>query len=151
MFSVIIEESRHAHREAWAARPDEFGEDLRATYAMPPIDGGTFAEALAAQRTFTTAMRAALEEVDLLVTPTTPMTAPPVGTETIVLNGVELPLIVATSLSTFPANIAGLPAISVPCGLDSDGLPIGLQLVGRPFDEQTVLRAGASVAALTAP
>jgi aspartyl-tRNA(Asn)/glutamyl-tRNA(Gln) amidotransferase subunit A len=42
---------------------------------------------------------------------------------------------------TLPVNLAGLPAISVPCGLDASALPIGLQLIGRPFEEQTVLTA----------
>ena len=41
---------------------------------------------------------------------------------------------------TVPANLAGLPGISVPCGFDSRRLPIGLQLIGRPFDEETLLR-----------
>jgi aspartyl-tRNA(Asn)/glutamyl-tRNA(Gln) amidotransferase subunit A len=42
---------------------------------------------------------------------------------------------------TVPANLAGLPGISVPAGLSADGLPLGLQLIARPFDEATVLRA----------
>ena len=43
---------------------------------------------------------------------------------------------------TVPANLAGLPAISVPAGLSADGLPLGLQIIGRAFDEETVLRVG---------
>ena len=43
---------------------------------------------------------------------------------------------------TVPANLAGLPALSVPAGLSADGLPLGLQLIGRAFDEATVLRVG---------
>ena len=43
---------------------------------------------------------------------------------------------------TVPANLAGLPALSVPAGLSADGLPLGLQITGRAFDEETVLRVG---------
>ena len=43
---------------------------------------------------------------------------------------------------TVPASLAGLPAMSVPAGLSSDGLPLALQLIGRPFDEETVLKVG---------
>lgn len=42
---------------------------------------------------------------------------------------------------TGPYNLTGLPAVSVPCGFTADGLPVGLQIAGRPFDESTVLRA----------
>jgi len=42
---------------------------------------------------------------------------------------------------TIPANLAGLPAISVPCGEDKIGLPVGLQIMARPFDEETLVRA----------
>jgi aspartyl-tRNA(Asn)/glutamyl-tRNA(Gln) amidotransferase subunit A len=43
---------------------------------------------------------------------------------------------------TVPASMAGLPGISVPAGLSADGLPLGLQVIGRPFDEETVLHVG---------
>jgi aspartyl-tRNA(Asn)/glutamyl-tRNA(Gln) amidotransferase subunit A len=46
---------------------------------------------------------------------------------------------------TVPASLAGLPAISVPAGLSAEGLPLGLQLIGKPFDEETVLRAARSL------
>ena len=48
-------------------------------------------------------------------------------------------------LFTVPANLAGLPAMSVPAGLSSDGLPLGLQVIGRAFDEETVLRVGEAI------
>jgi aspartyl-tRNA(Asn)/glutamyl-tRNA(Gln) amidotransferase subunit A len=47
-------------------------------------------------------------------------------------------------------SLTGLPALAVPCGFDGDGLPIGMQLIGRPFDEATLFRAGAAYQALTA-
>ena len=53
-----------------------------------------------------------------------------------------------SDIFTVPANLAGLPALSLPCGLAA-GLPVGLQLLGRPFDEETLLRAGAAYQART--
>ena len=52
------------------------------------------------------------------------------------------PLPVAADIFTLACNLAGLPGISVPCGLTTDGLPIGAQLLGKPLDEATLLRAG---------
>ncbi|MDE0709682.1 MAG: amidase family protein, partial [bacterium] len=51
--------------------------------------------------------------------------------------------------TTSPFNLSGQPALTVPCGFDRDGLPIGLQIAGRPFDEVTVLRIGAAYEATT--
>ena len=48
----------------------------------------------------------------------------------------------AGDIYTVPVNIAGLPALSMPCGTDKDGLPVGLQLIGKAFSENTILRAG---------
>jgi aspartyl-tRNA(Asn)/glutamyl-tRNA(Gln) amidotransferase subunit A len=50
---------------------------------------------------------------------------------------------------TIPAPLAGLPALSVPCGYARDGLPIGLQLTGRPFDEETLFRVAGAYEAAT--
>jgi len=46
---------------------------------------------------------------------------------------------------TVPANMAGVPGISVPAGLDANGLPLGLQVIGKPFDEETVFAVGAAI------
>jgi Asp-tRNA(Asn)/Glu-tRNA(Gln) amidotransferase A subunit family amidase len=139
---LVIEESRLAHGVAWAERPADFGPDLAGLYSTPAIDGAGFATALATQRRFTEDMRRVLTSVDLLVAPTTVMTPPPIGAETVTILGFELPVIAAGILNTVAFNFAGLPALSVPCGFTPDGLPVGLQLGGRPFDEATVLRAG---------
>lgn len=85
---------------------------------------------------------AAFEKVDVLLTPTTPTPAFPVGEKT------DDPIAMyLNDILTVPASMAGLPAISVPAGLSDEGLPLGLQLIGRPFDEATVLRAAAAVEA----
>ena len=63
----------------------------------------------------------------------------------------EMDLGVAYLRFACPANLTGLPAISIPCGLGKDGLPIGLQLVGRAFDEATVLRTAYAFEANSEP
>jgi aspartyl-tRNA(Asn)/glutamyl-tRNA(Gln) amidotransferase subunit A len=76
------------------------------------------------------------EQVDLLAAATAPSVAFGLGEK--VADPIEMYL---NDVLTLPASLAGIPGLSVPCGF-ADGLPIGLQLLGRPFDEQTVLKAG---------
>jgi aspartyl-tRNA(Asn)/glutamyl-tRNA(Gln) amidotransferase subunit A len=78
----------------------------------------------------------AFESFDLLLGPTSPTTAFRIGEKA------EDPLAMYLSdIYTIPANLSGHPGISVPCGLDDGGLPVGLQLIGHHLDESTVLRA----------
>jgi aspartyl-tRNA(Asn)/glutamyl-tRNA(Gln) amidotransferase subunit A len=78
----------------------------------------------------------AFAQCDVLLTPTTPSTAFRLGEK------VDDPLSMYLSdIYTVSANLGGLPAISVPAGRDAKGLPIGVQLLGRAFDEATLLRA----------
>ena len=78
----------------------------------------------------------AFEKVDLLLAPTAPTPAFALGEK------MDDPIAMyLNDVFTVPASLAGLPAISIPAGLNSDGLPLGLQLIGKPFDEMTVLRA----------
>jgi len=78
-------------------------------------------------------------QVDALLTPTTPTAAFAIGENsdplTMYLNDVF----------TVTANIAGIPGLSVPAGLDGKGLPLGLQILGRPFDEATVFAVGGAI------
>ena len=83
----------------------------------------------------------ALQKVDVLVLPTGPVPAPPVES----FPGIQSKEHALTGLAgrisfTGPFNLAGTPALSVPCGFSSTGMPIGLQIVGRPFEEETVLK-----------
>ena len=84
----------------------------------------------------------AFEQVDLVVSPTSPTPAFRLGEKA----GDPMSMYLA-DVFTLSCNLAGLPGISVPCGLTAAGLPIGLQLVGRPLDEATLLRAAAAVEA----
>jgi aspartyl-tRNA(Asn)/glutamyl-tRNA(Gln) amidotransferase subunit A len=86
-------------------------------------------------------------EVDCLLTPTTPNTAPRMGAQTVRLGGVEEDVRLATTRLVRCVNVLGLPALSLPCGLSHDGLPIGLQIIGPAFQEGLILRVGAALEA----
>jgi aspartyl-tRNA(Asn)/glutamyl-tRNA(Gln) amidotransferase subunit A len=94
---------------------------------------------LKAQRVRTLIARdfaSAFAKVDCILTPTAPSPAFAIGEKS------DDPIAMyLNDVFTVPANLAGLPAISVPAGLSGDGLPLGLQITGRAFDEETVLRA----------
>ena len=83
----------------------------------------------------------AFREVDVLLTPTTPTAAFPFGARATPLD------MYLGDIFTLSCNLAGLPGLSVPCGLTPEGLPVGAQLLGRPLDEVTLLRAGAAIEA----
>lgn len=76
------------------------------------------------------------EKYDLLLTPTSPVTAFKIGEKT--SNPLEMYL---ADICTVPVNIGGVPAMSIPCAVDSEGMPIGFQLIAKPFAEETIFRA----------
>jgi aspartyl-tRNA(Asn)/glutamyl-tRNA(Gln) amidotransferase subunit A len=82
----------------------------------------------------------AFENVDAVLTPATPSTAFAIGEKS------DDPIAMyLNDVFTVPVNLAGLPGISVPAGLGADGLPLGLQVIGRAFDEETVLKVARAI------
>jgi Asp-tRNA(Asn)/Glu-tRNA(Gln) amidotransferase A subunit family amidase len=81
------------------------------------------------------------DKVDLLAGPTVPVTAFKIGTTRVNVGDRRAGVIGLLTQYTRPFNLNGFPAITVPCGFSDEGLPIGLQLAGRPLEEETVLRA----------
>jgi len=81
-----------------------------------------------------------LRKVDVIVTPSSAVAAWEKGQASVITGGVEESPLAASWRLTYPYNLTGMPAISVPCGFDSRGLPIGLQIAGKMFDEATILR-----------
>jgi aspartyl-tRNA(Asn)/glutamyl-tRNA(Gln) amidotransferase subunit A len=81
-----------------------------------------------------------LEQVDILAGPTVPVAAPRIGEDKVQVGDTRLSTVPTLLQYTRAHNLTGLPAISVPCGFTATGLPIGMQLVGRAYDEETVLR-----------
>jgi aspartyl-tRNA(Asn)/glutamyl-tRNA(Gln) amidotransferase subunit A len=110
---------------------------LDAGFFISAVD---YLQAQRARRLFCQLSSDLFKEVDLLAGPTVPMTACKIGTTEVTLGRTRMGVSPALTQYTRPFNLNGFPAITVPCGFSKEGLPIGLQLGGRPFDEKTVLR-----------
>ena len=95
-----------------------------------------YKKALKVRRLIFEDFQKAYQKVDVILGPTSPVTAFKIGEKT--ANPLEMYL---SDIYTVSVNIAGLCAISLPCGFDTKGLPISMQLIGKPFDEGTLLRA----------
>ena len=78
----------------------------------------------------------AFEKYDILIIPTSPVVAFDIGSKS--NNPLEMYL---ADICTVPVNVAGLPGISIPCGVDKEGMPIGMQIIGKQFSEETILNA----------
>ncbi len=84
-------------------------------------------------------------DADCLLTPTTPMPAPRIGQTEVALDGASEDVRLAATRFVRAVNLLGWPALSIPCGFSSSGLPLGLQIIGKPFEEDVILRAGAAL------
>ena len=85
------------------------------------------------------------KNLDCLMTPATPMTAPKIGETTVALGSVTEDVRIAGTRLARPFNVLGWPALAVPCGFSNAGMPIGLQVVGPPQQEDSLLQAGAAL------
>jgi aspartyl-tRNA(Asn)/glutamyl-tRNA(Gln) amidotransferase subunit A len=129
-----------AHEPYLEQHRQDYGPDvLYRVLAGQFVLGRDYAKAMKVQRLVKEEHARVLQTVDVLVAPTAPVPAPPIAASTITVAGttyrVRGPGSGLISRNTSPSNATGLPAITVPCGFTTAGLPIGLQLIGRPFEE----------------
>ncbi len=124
---------------------DDYGPTvLYRTLAGQFVLGRDYSKARKVQRIIKEEYAQVLQDVDFLVTPSAPVAAWRIDSETVNIAGTDYPVrgpgAGMTSRCTSPSNATGLPAMSVPCGFTQAGLPIGVQLIGRPFEEPLLLR-----------
>ena len=134
------------HQQWLRERPDDYGADVRALLEVGEMLLAT--HYIQAQR-YRALLRSefidAFKSVDVFICPTLPFTATAVGAMKVVIeNGVEEDMLAAIMQFTGVPSLTGLPSLNVPCGFDGDGLPIGMQVIGRPFEEATLFRVGAA-------
>jgi aspartyl-tRNA(Asn)/glutamyl-tRNA(Gln) amidotransferase subunit A len=134
--AVAGSEAAAFHRRNLKERPEDFSKQVRARLQLGlRLRAVDYLDGLDRQRQLRAEIERQYEKIDLLATPTMAFTAVRIEDE-LRATGRE----VNFHRLTCPFNLTGQPAISLPCGFNSQGLPIGLQIVGRPFDEETVLR-----------
>ncbi len=138
---LMLPEATNVHLRWMRERLADYGPDVRARLLagllLPPT---AYVTGLRARRWFNDGIRKLFDRFDLLAAPAMPITAPPLGEDTVEVRGEKMPYRLALIPFNSPWSLAGLPAASVPCGF-VDELPVGLALVGRRLGEQTVLRA----------
>ena len=129
-------------------RESELFPFMRQRLANPWPDVRDYLHALLRWEAIRHSMTAYFNEYDLLLCPTVPVPAYPHGLEELTIDGMTVPARQKLN-TTVPWNLTGSPALSLPFGMSADGLPIGVQLVGRHFDEATVLRAAMALEAVS--
>jgi aspartyl-tRNA(Asn)/glutamyl-tRNA(Gln) amidotransferase subunit A len=140
--TILMAEAATYHRELLARDGDKLYPPVRLRLeAGLFITAADYLKAQQARTLFNREARDLLQEVDLLAGPMEPVTAPELLSTEVQAGGHTIGTTAALTQYSRPYNITGFPAISVPCGFSDTGLPIGLQLAGRPFEELTVLRA----------
>ena len=139
--TILLTEAAEIHLDNLRERPDDFGSDVRGRLeegAMTPAV--SYIAAQRARAEFNRKIAEAMRTYDILLAPTTALGAPKLGDRVVdVGDGQEAKLAIMPRL-TRPHNICGIPTVSIPCGFTSDGLPIGMQLAARSFEDAVALQ-----------
>jgi aspartyl-tRNA(Asn)/glutamyl-tRNA(Gln) amidotransferase subunit A len=149
-WAILGPEASAYHQRDLRATPELYTEEVRvALEAGEFVLATDYIQATRFRTLMQQAWRELFDQIDVLAAPAVPVVAPRAEQDLVrwADGTTERPTDCLVRLST-PANLTGLPALSVPCG-PVDGLPVGLQLIGRPFDEVTLLGVGAAFEAAT--
>lgn len=142
-FVTLSCEAAQANWDVLDAGPGLLGEDVRLRLEIGQFFLAVdYVKAQRIRQEVRNACLRALGDGDVLLTPTLPCVPPPVGQSTVTVEGRTLPAAGMLTRFTSPFNMMGLPALSLPCGFDAEGLPISVQLAGRPGEDVRVLSVG---------
>ena len=151
-FAIVGSEAAAYHRRLLRDDPEAISPGIRQLFTIGTVvPSSHYLAGLQARTVIRDALRTAFEDanLDAVITPTLPAAAAPAHEQQLECGGRMEDVTAAYVRTTAPFNLSGQPALSVPCGFDANGLPIGLQVAGRPFDEATVLQIGAAYESAT--
>jgi aspartyl-tRNA(Asn)/glutamyl-tRNA(Gln) amidotransferase subunit A len=142
-FVTISPEASEVHLQRLAERGPEISEEVRVRLEIGQfIPGAWYVKAQRLRRQLADTVEALFDAADFLLCPTLRTPAPPVGAREVDIDGQRHPLHTAVTQLTLPWNLTGLPAITIPWSTSRDGVPIGIQIVGRRGADWAVLAAG---------
>ena len=142
---VLACEAAAFHKRWLIERPQDYGpQALMRLQNGLAISGVTYLEALRWRGPALAAYLAATAGADMLLAPVAPAAAPTIAESDVGNSPDAEAMIQRLTRFTRPVNYLGLPSLAIPAGFTGKGLPVGMQLIGRPFDEATLLRAGAA-------
>ncbi len=140
---MLAAEAYAVHEERLETEPERFDDQgLERLLRGKDLEAYRYAGALQRKLQSRREFERVLEEVDVLLVPSTPIPATEIGQRQTSIAGHEEAVYAALTRLTGPTNMNGLPSLSVPCGTTASGLPVGMQLIGRAFEEATVYRFG---------
>ncbi|MGY1749341.1 amidase [Modestobacter sp. SYSU DS0511] len=150
-WAIVLPEAAAYHQEMLREKADLYRPETRMSLEVGELVLATdYIKALRVRTLMQRAWAQLFTDVDVVVAPVQPFPAPEVDAMEVTWgDGTTEAVDLAMVRLTAPADLTGLPALAVPTGFDAAGLPLGMQLMGRPFDEGTLLAAGAAYEAAT--
>jgi aspartyl-tRNA(Asn)/glutamyl-tRNA(Gln) amidotransferase subunit A len=148
--AILITEAAEIHMDNLRNRPEDFGADVRERlYIGAATSAVDYIKAQRARVVFNREVAEVMKSYDLLLAPTVPIGAPNLEDQVVAVAGEQHQKLAVMPRLTRPFNLTGAPTISLPCGFTSDGMPIGMQLSGRAFEDGLVLQAAQSYESAT--
>jgi aspartyl-tRNA(Asn)/glutamyl-tRNA(Gln) amidotransferase subunit A len=145
---VILLSEASALYEPYLDRQCEIGVDVRALlYQGRLVPATDYVNAQRLRKVMANEFHALFRTIDCLFTPATPITAPRIGQREVEIDGEMVDTRLVTTRFARGFNALGFPALAMPCGETAEGMPIGLQLVGRPFEENLLFQLGEALEA----
>ena len=140
---ILSAEATSVHRGRFQERKEDFGDDVRALLEQGEAVLATeYLDAQKQRRELVRDFNRLFDQVDLIAAPTAPIAAPKIGEGTVSIGTSTVEVRLAVTRLVRAVNLGGWPTLSIPCGFTSQGLPIGLQLIGNRFEEKGLLEVG---------
>ncbi len=139
--AIMFAEAASYHEETLRTRPQDYGPDVRARLEQGlRIPATDYLKGQRFRQRLVEGFLALMERYDAIACPTVPAVAPRLGQDMVQYDGLAEPIPATATRHTRLFNLTGQPTVSIPCGFDSNGMPIGMQIATAPFADATALR-----------